>query len=224
MKMKLTRYGMPQVAFYPAIVGLVMLLVLCLPLPRVVWIASEVVLGAVVVWMLSFFRDPARAVPMDKNILVSPADGTVTDVEYFEDRSYIGGKAIKIGIFLSVFNVHINRAPCRARVEKIIYKVGKFINAMNPACGKVNEANDVIMTRLDEPVGKMVVRQVSGAIARHIVCELKEGQELGQGEQFGMIKFGSRTELHFADNGRAKILVQKGDKVRAGSTVLVRFE
>ena len=224
MRIPLTKYGMPQVAFYPAITGLLMLLFLCLPLPGGVVVVIEVLLGAVLAWMLSFFRDPHRVIPMDKNVLISPADGTVTDVEYYEDRNAIGGKAIKIGIFLSVFNVHINRAPCAARVERIEYKKGKFINALDPACGKVNEANNIFMTRLDEPMGKIVVRQVSGAIARHIVCDLEEGQVLQRGQQFGMIKFGSCTELHFPDTGTARILVEKGDKVRAGSTIMVRFE
>lgn len=187
-------------------------------------IPVEIILALVLIWMFSFFRDPERTISQDTNILLSPADGKVTDIEVVDDPDGTGGKAVRIGIFLSVFNVHINRAPCAVRVEKVTYKEGAFKNAMSPESGRVNEANDVAMVRLQDPRDRLVVRQISGAIARRIVCAAQIGDELAQGERFGMIKFGSRTELYFPQSNRAKVLVSLGEKVKAGLTVLVRYQ
>ena len=99
-------------------------------------------------------------------------------------------------IFLSIFNVHINRSPCNAKVAKITYKEGRYRNAMNPESGQVNESNDLALVRIGEPEDRLIIRQISGAIARRIVCSAHEGQELTGGEKIGMIKFGSRTELY----------------------------
>ena len=209
MRIPLTKYGMPQVAYYPSLAALLMLLVLCLHGALSPWLMGiiELVLGAVLVWLLSFFRDPQRTIINDPKVLLSPADGTIADIETV-DEPFIGGKALRIGIFLSVFNVHINRAPCTARIEKITYKKGEFKDARDPNAGKVNESNDVAMTRLREPNDKLLVRQISGAIARRIVCEIKPGDELAAGQQFGMIKFGSRTELYLPADGKFKCMVK----------------
>jgi phosphatidylserine decarboxylase len=125
---------------------------------------------------------------------------------------------------LSIFNVHINRAPCNAKVERISYKKGRYKNAASPESGRVNESNNLYIIRKDNPRDKLIVRQISGAIARRIVCAAKEGQELSGGEQFGMIKFGSRTELYVPARANTKCLVRTGDKVKAGQTALVRYE
>jgi phosphatidylserine decarboxylase len=216
---------MPQVAYYPSLTALLMLLVLCLHGVLPSWLIGiiELVLGAVLAWLLSFFRDPQRTIINDPKVLLSPADGTIADIETV-DEPFIGGKALRIGIFLSVFNVHINRAPCTARIEKITYKKGEFKDARDPNAGKVNESNDVAMIKLREPNDKLLVRQISGAIARRIVCEIKPGDELAAGQQFGMIKFGSRTELYLPADGKFKCMVSIGDKVKAGLTILVRYE
>lgn len=222
MRIPLTKYGMPQVAYYPALTALIMLLFLFVRPPF--WLLVELILGAVLAWLLSFFRDPQRTIISDPNILLSPADGTIADIETVDEPSFIGGTALRIGIFLSVFNVHINRAPCTVRIEKITYKKGEFKDARDPNAGKVNEANDVAMTRLREPNDKLLVRQISGAIARRIVCAIKPGDELAAGQQFGMIKFGSRTELYLPADGKYKCMVKIGDKVKAGLSILVRYE
>ena len=226
MKIPLTKYGMPQVAYYPSLTALLMLLVLCLhgALPTWLIVILELVLGAVLAWLLSFFRDPQRIIISDPKVLLSPADGTIADIEIVDESSFIGGKALRIGIFLSVFNVHINRAPCTVRIEKITYKKGEFKDARDPNAGKVNEANDVAMTRLREPNDKLLVRQISGAIARRIVCEIQPGDELAAGRQFGMIKFGSRTELYLPADGKYRCMVNIGDTVKAGLNILVRYE
>src|SRR6056297_3284060 len=169
MKIPITKYGLPQVIIYPGIVVILMaaLAYLGMYLPLWLILTLEILFAAVLVWALSFFRDPARPCTEDKNILMSPADGKVTDIEEVENE-YIDGKALRIGIFLNIFNVHINRAPCDVKVEKITYKEGKFINAMNPNSGKVNESNTLLLSRMDEPKDPLIVKQISGAVARKI--------------------------------------------------------
>jgi phosphatidylserine decarboxylase len=229
MRVPLTKYGWPEVVVFPAIALGAMILVACLS-PLVsrlsIWVIISIEAGfaVVLIWVLSFFRDPYRLCPADKNLLFSPADGEITDIEVIEENNFIGKEAIRIGIFLSIFDVHINRAPCNAKVEKITYKKGKYKNAANPGAGQVNESNNLYIIRTDSPKDRLVVRQISGAIARRIVCATKEGQELTGGEKFGMIKFGSRTELYVPARANVKCLVQTGDKVKAGVTPLVRYE
>jgi phosphatidylserine decarboxylase len=227
MRIPLTKYGWPQVAVYPAAALAAMVVVPIIArghLPTWAVVTVEAVLGALLIWSLSFFRDPERSCPSDRNILLAPADGTVTNIDEVEEDSFIGGKAVRIGIFLSIFSTHINRAPCSVKVEKITYKKGKYKNALNPQSGRVNESNDLALVRTDDPRDKLIVRQVSGSIARRIVCATGAGRELACGERFGMIKFGSRTELYLPVRKEAKCLVEIGDKVKAGLTALVRYE
>ena len=227
MRIALTKYGWPQVVFFPAAVLAVMVVSLMVGITVLsLWAVCsiEAALAAVLIWLLSFFRDPSRPVPTDKNILLSPADGRITDVEMIEEGNFIGEPALRIGIFLNIFNVHINRAPCNVRVEKIIYKKGKYKNAANSLAARVNESNDLHLVRTDTPNDKLIVRQISGAIARRIVCQTSPGQKLTGGEKFGMIKFGSRTELYVPAREDTKCLVKIGDKVKAGLTPLVKYE
>jgi phosphatidylserine decarboxylase len=223
MRIPLTKYGWPQVAVCPAFVVVAMAAVGFVLAWGWALVVVEILLLAILVWALMFFRDPNRETPQDGALLLAPADGKVTDVATVDDHEFIGGPALRIGIFLSIFDVHINRAPCRARVESITYRRGKYLNAMNPLSGKVNESNTLALVRAEEPKDRLVVRQVSGAIARRIVCAVREGQELAGGERFGMIKFGSRTELYVPANERMECLVRIRDKVRAGVTPLVRY-
>jgi phosphatidylserine decarboxylase len=226
IRIPLTKYGWPQVVIFPAAV--LSLMIVCpavdvrfLPLRSV--IAVEAILAVFLIWSVAFFRDPYRVVPSDKDIVLAPADGKITDIETVEEPDFIGGAALRIGIFLSIFDVHINRAPCDVRIAKITYKKGQYKNAMSPVSGRVNEANDVAMVRINSPEDKLIVRQISGAIARRIVCKASEGEELSGGERFGMIKFGSRTELFVPAREDVKCMVRTGDKVKAGLSVLVRY-
>jgi len=226
MRFSLTKYGWPEMAVFPALVlGLMVVCMVAGVSYLNIWavISIEFVLVVILIWGLSFFRDPYRSCPADKNLLLSPADGRIADIEIIEENDFLGTSALKIGIFLSIFNVHINRAPCNVKVARIRYKKGLYKNAMNPESGRVNESNALCITRTDGPEDKLIVRQISGAIARRIVCAVKEGQELNGGEKFGMIKFGSRTELYVPARSDVKCLVQIGDKVRAGLTPLVRY-
>jgi len=247
MRIPLTKYGWPQVVIFPAVVLAVMFAIL-LGTTAVLqlWaiISIEALLAVVLIWSLMFFRDPERRCPSDRNLLLAPADGQVTDIETIEDSPAFlqkqeggGGAALRIGIFLSIFDTHINRAPCNVKVEKITYKKGKFKNAMNPQSGRVNESNDLYLLRTDSPQDKLIVRQISGAIARRIVCDKVEGRKLTGGQKFGMIKFGSRSEMYVPHQDAAtlgseqhppvagaKCLVKIGYKVKAGLTPLVRYE
>lgn len=227
MKIPLTRYGWPQVVVYPAVVIAAMIVfpLLCRAL-LAPWgiILVEIVLTAVLVWALMFFRDPQRVSPSDGNLLLAPADGRITDLAQVQEDGFIGGPALRIGIFLSIFNVHINRAPCNVKVETVAYKKGGYKNAMNPQSSRLNESNNLGLVRTAAPHDKLVVRQISGAIARRIVCRTAPGKELAGGERFGMIKFGSRTELYVPLREDVKCLVQIGDKVKAGLTPLIRYE
>jgi phosphatidylserine decarboxylase len=226
MKIPLTRLGMPQVAIYPGLVISAMIaasIVGSAFMPAWGLILLEVVLGVVLIWALSFFRDPHRACPQDDALLLSPADGKVTDTDVLETHPDFDGKVLRIGIFLSIFNVHINRMPCGATVEKILYKPGAFKNAMNPESSRVNESNAVFFQRTETPEARLMVRQISGAIARRIVCPVREGQTFSQGEKFGMIKFGSRTELFVPDQDGLECCVKVGDPVKAGLTIVARY-
>lgn len=226
MRIPLTKYGLPEVAVYPAAIAILMAVVGFVgPVVMPIWGvgAIEGLLVLVLAWALMFFRDPHREPVADDTILLAPADGRIADIEEVANEETIGGPALRIGIFLSIFNTHINRAPCGVRVEKITYRPGKYLNAMNRQAGKVNESNNLALVRTSQPQDRLLVRQISGAIARRIVCAAREGQQLAGGEQFGMIKFGSRTELYLPAGAQVQCLVRVGDKVKAGLTPLVKY-
>ncbi len=225
MKISLTKYGMPQVVVFPLVILLLMTAAV-LPgsafFPVKAVIAIELVLLGLLAFIMAFFRDPYRIVPADANLILAPADGRITDIESVSHPD-IDGQVLRIGIFLSVFDVHINRMPCAARVERTTYKKGMFKNAMSPDSAKVNESNDILAGQLGYPHDKMVIRQISGAIARRIVCFAEDGQEFTGGEQFGMIKFGSRTELYLPQRVELIRCAEIGDKVKAGITTLAKY-
>ncbi len=187
------------------------------------WPASFVpaVLG---VFFLSFFRDPSRSVPCEPGLVVAPADGKVVEVVELDHDEYIGGPAVMVGIFLSVFNVHINRSPVAARVIGLTYRRGKFLNALRAVSARENEQMAVRLEENAAPHRRMVVRQIAGALARRIVCWVAPGEDLERGERFGMIKLGSRTELLLPQELGLEIQVQVGQHVRAGRSVVARYE
>ncbi len=219
--MKLTQYGKPQTTVIIAIIVAAAALAAIICDNAVMPVCSILIIG---VALLAFFRDPTRKVPSDKNVLVSPADGKVTDITELDDHEYFGGPVTRIGIFLSVFNVHINRVPCAGRVTWKFEKPGLCLNALkSELASQKNQSCSIGMECPDHPVSKVVVKQITGAIARRIVCDCQEGSELLAGERYGMIKFGSRTELFIPRNSKAQITVKPGDKVKAGETVMVKY-
>lgn len=181
-----------------------------------------VIPGALAAFVIYFFRDPQRKIPEEPGVVVSPADGWVVDIEEIQDPEFIGEPALKIGIFLSVFNVHVNRISLAARVIRMRYEPGKFLNALYPSSAKENERMEVFFVEPTSPHRRFIIRQIAGAIARRIVCEIRPGQVLKIGERFGMIKFGSRTELLLPKKD-FEILVQVGSKVHGGATRLGRY-
>jgi phosphatidylserine decarboxylase len=183
------------------------------------WWAVAVV---AVLWFagVAFFRDPRRHGPddLEPGAMISPADGAVRSVLRVDHHEAVGGPAVVIRIFLSVLNVHINRSPCDGEVVDITYKPGKFLDARKEISAKVNESNLVVLrTESGETIG---VRQISGAIARRIVCAIETGDHLKRGERYGMIKFGSTTELILPRPDDVQVRVKPGDKVKAGRDVL----
>jgi phosphatidylserine decarboxylase len=171
--------------------------------------------AAGILFTLNFFRDPARRVPTDANLLVSPADGTVVEITEVEEGEFLKAPCHKIGIFLSVFDVHVNRSPCEGKVKAARYTPGKFLDARDPRCGPENESNTL-------HIGDVVVKQIAGLIARRIVCEAKPDDQLSRGQRIGMIKFGSRTELYIPKERVEEIRIKLKDKVKGGETVIAR--
>ncbi len=183
------------------------------------WAAAAVVW----LWAISFFRDPERQTPGLPGVLYAPADGTVTEVCELPEHRHIAGPCFRIRIFLSIFNVHVNRMPCAASVGSIEFTPGKFLNAMNARSAEVNESNTIVLR--PDPLwgGPIVVRQISGLIARTIVCRVQVGDVLNSGDRFGMIKFGSGTEVLVPKQDGLIVQVQTGAQVRAGVTELARM-
>jgi len=182
--------------------------------------------AAIVVWLAlaSFFRDPLfrRPASDDPRDLVSPADGLVSAVVEVEEHPATSGPATIVRIYLSVLDVHVNRSPCEATVLNTIHTPGKYLDVRIEESAKVNES---LVMRLLSPGGvNLGVKQISGKIARRIVCPVEAGQRLGRGERYGMIKFGSTTELVVPTSEVEKVCVAKGDRVTGGVTVLVRMK
>jgi phosphatidylserine decarboxylase len=183
-----------------------------------IWVmvgGATFVLGVAV---LLFFRDPPRHDSTADNDLVAPADGTIVAIEDLTDTPHYDGPTRRVSIFLSLFNVHINRAPCAGTIRDVTYRSGGFLNAMNPESSDANEANTI---RLETEYGPVTVRQIAGLVARRIVCRRGPGDAVNKGEKFGMIKFGSRTELYLPPD--TEVCVSLKQSVRAGTTCIARF-
>ena len=181
------------------------------------WVAT--VLGILGLAMALFFRDFPRAITAAENEVVSPADGKVVAIEDLDASPHYDGPTRRVSIFLSVFDVHVNRAPFPGTVTAVKYAPGQFKDARLPETSQVNESNALWM---DTARGPMTVRQISGAVARRIVCPAEKGTVLAKGEKFGMIRFGSRTELYLPPG--TEVTVQLNQMVRAGTTIMARFE
>lgn len=212
---RVTRHG-----FREMFIGTVVLAVVAAGL-SVAWWPLAILVVPVLVWLFAFFRDPERPLPGGVNSLVSPADGVVSDITEIAHDELLNGPAVRVGIFLSVFNVHINRAPCDGRVIKVIYRKGKFVNAMRHGqASEQNESNTVVLgdPKTGEPI--VVVKQIVGLIARRIIFTPAEGEILKRGQRIGMIKFGSRTELYIAKRLSPHVMVSIGQTVRGTADVI----
>lgn len=175
---------------------------------------------AVTFFISFFFRDPERVIPDEKGVVVSPADGTVVDVGILQESDFAAEKMLKISIFMSIFNVHVNRIPDNGTVTDVTYYPGKFFSANLDKASRDNERNAVSLE-----IGrgrKLIVVQVAGLIARRIICKIHKGDRLSRGDRFGMICFGSRLDVYLpSDTAPA---VSLGDKVLAGTSVLGTYD
>ena len=167
---------------------------------------------------VAFFRDPERMAPPSPNLIVAPADGTVMDIVESDESQVLKTRTRRIGIFLSIFDVHTNRTPIDGRVIYRQHRAGLYLDARRADCSEKNES---MTWAFENPRVTIVVRQITGAIARRIVAWAQTGDELKKGERFGMIRFGSRTELYLPLN--AEVLVKTGDHVLGGSTIIARL-
>jgi phosphatidylserine decarboxylase len=167
---------------------------------------------------VAFFRDPERTAPAGPNVIVAAADGTVMDIIELDENQVLKTKTRRVGIFLSIFDVHTNRAPIDGKIIYRRHREGLCVDARRPDCSEKNES---MTWAFENSRVTIVVRQITGAIARRIVAWSQIGDELKKGERFGMIRFGSRTELYLPFN--AEVLVKVGDHVLGGSTIIARL-
>ena len=173
------------------------------------------------VWCALFFRDPARVTPLREGLVVAPADGRVSMVTQALPPAELGlgdRPLPRISIFMSVFNCHINRSPVAGRVDRIAYRPGVFINAELDKASEDNERNSLVIST---PNGRVGVIQIAGLVARRIACFVREGQSLGVGQRFGLIRFGSRLDVFLPEGTMA--LVAEGQTAIAGETILADF-
>jgi phosphatidylserine decarboxylase len=173
------------------------------------------------IWCALFFRDPVRVTPVREGVVVSPADGRISMISQVLPPAELGlgdRPLTRVSVFMSVFNCHVNRAPVAGRVERIVYRPGAFINAELDKASEDNERNSLVIGTAQ---GRIGVVQIAGLVARRIVCFAKEGQAIGAGERFGLIRFGSRLDVYLPDG--SKPLVSVGQTAIAGETVLADF-
>ncbi|MBQ7155293.1 MAG: phosphatidylserine decarboxylase family protein [Synergistaceae bacterium] len=201
--MKLAKDGLPTILF----------LVLCTgAFAFISWIPA-LILGVLLCLVIWFFRDPERTAPYNDGEFYSPADGKV--VEIAEADHPFTGTAMKVGIFMNVFSVHVNRAPCTGKIDYIEYVPGKKIAAFSPKASEVNERNYV---GLSTQWGRVMMVQIAGLVARRIVCRLIRGEVLEAGQRYGMIKLGSRVDLYLPKD--IVLRVKLGDNVKAGESLI----
>ena len=201
----------------PFLIGVTLLTVAAAFL-KMAWLTVAV--AALAIQTFWFFRDPDRVIPTDEGLIVSPADGKIIEVTEAKEERFLKDRAIKVSIFLNLFDVHVNRIPCSGRIRGIHYQPGKFLAANKDLASTENEQNAIL---LETPSGaKLVFVQVAGLVARRILCWVKEGDAVERGFRFGMIRFGSRTDL-FLPLG-TEIKVKLGQKVKGGSSIIGVFK
>jgi len=172
------------------------------------------------IWVYYFFRDPERFSINDENYLVSPADGIISQITEINGPIELGledKKFTRVSIFMNVFNCHVNRIPSSGKINKIFYKTGKYINASLDKASEENERNYVKM--INSKGDELILVQIAGLIARRIVCEIKENDEIKQGDRFGMIRFGSRVDLYFENY---QLIAQQNQTTIGGETIIAR--
>lgn len=173
----------------------------------------------VAVFIAYFFRNPERKISEDPSAVVSPADGRIIKIESGVNAPHTETRSIRVSIFMSVLNVHINRFPVSARVKKIVYNAGKFFVASLDKASEQNERNAIVME--DDKGREFVMVQIAGLIARRIVCYVREGDYIPRGSRFGLIRFGSRVDLYLPEN--SQVIAKIGDRVFGGESILAKL-
>ncbi|MEW6108792.1 MAG: phosphatidylserine decarboxylase family protein [Nitrospirota bacterium] len=196
---------------YPFILGSIVLTIIFFIFAPI----GTVIPSALTLFMLYFFRDPERDIPEGKDIFVAPADGEVILIKDVHESEHINADMKEVSIFMSPFNVHVNRAPCDGEIKTIKHNRGRFLAAYRDDASVKNENIEMV---LETKYGDILVRQVAGFVARRAVCRKKEGDIIKRGERYGIIKFSSRLDVYLPKNTTIK--VKPGDKVRAGETII----
>ena len=212
-----TKYG------YSTLISITILSFLIIALALFIkedWLKYLVIVaaGGFLIFTLYFFRDPNRTLPKQDNVFVSPADGKVLLIKDVVSDKFVKGEATQISIFMSPFDVHVNRIPISGKVKYVNYVKGKFLTAYNDKADKENERNEI---GIETKFGNVFFTQVAGIFARRIISELKEGDSVKVGERFGMIKFGSRSDIIVPKKWLSQVKV--GDHVYGGETILFKI-
>ncbi len=216
--MAITRFGVGLVAGSWIVFLIFLILALWTRLPAV--IATAVIVGIFSIFNLFFFRDPERRIPDDPQAIVSPADGKVVQIVREREDSFFGAEVVRVSIFLSVFNVHVNRIPISGKVVYFRYIPGKFLAAFREKASLENEQTAI---GIEDARGRRVLfKQIAGIIARRIVCEVREGSVVTRGERMGMIRYGSRVDIFFLPD-QVELRVEVGDKVKGGESIIGVF-
>ncbi len=184
------------------------------------WWGLEVLLVPLAVWLLVFFRNPERTGPRGDRVVIAPADGRIVSVTEIDEPAFLRGRALRVSIFMSVFDVHVNRYPVSGTVAYRNYNAGKFLHA---AADKASLDNEQSSIGLEGPHGAVLVRQIAGLIARRIVTDARVGDRATQGARLGMIRFGSRVDVYLPVTAHPAPQVHVGDRVAAGATVLAEY-
>ncbi len=183
------------------------------------WTALTVPAVLITLFIAYFFRNPKRVIPSLQNIIISPADGRVIDVGECDENRFLKEKTLKVSIFMSPFDVHVNRAPASGKVLQVSYHPGKFLVASRDKASLLNEQNVLVIETEDRY--KILLVQIAGFVARRIVCYAKKGDPLNRGEIFGMIRFGSRVDLYLPQNVRP--IVRVGQHIKGGESIIGYF-
>ena len=200
--------------------GIILLLLLG-PATYLGWFALQIltlVVFALFIFNFFFFRDPDRETPQGDNLIIAPADGTIIKLDEVEEKEYFNEKVQRVSIFMSVFNVHVNRFPLSGEVDYLDYSKGKFMAAFAENADLENERTII---GIKSPKGKLMFKQIAGLIARRIIYNVQSGDKAIAGERFGLIKYGSRVDLYFPLS--VKIEVKLKEKVKGGSTIIGEF-
>jgi len=187
--------------------------------PNLVFKILSALVGIVFIFNFFFFRDPERDIPEGEYLILSPADGTVIKITEVEEPYYFKSKVKRVSIFLSVFNVHVNRFPASGEVELVKYKPGKFLVALDH---KASEDNEQSIIGIKHKKGKLLFKQIAGIIARRIVFHVNEGDSATAGDRFGLIRYGSRVDMFFPENVEIKVDID--DKVYGGESIIGEFK